>query len=318
MAARVASVLKVYQISLLEGEYRVLRVLILGGSGMLGHKLFQVCTERFDAYATVRGPARAYEYDGLFDSSRIIGNVAANDLDSILKATASVQPSVIVNCIGVVKQDAAAKDPLTSIFINSLLPHRLARVCSAAAARLIHLSTDCVFSGRRGNYAEDDPSDAEDPYGKTKYLGEVTGANCLTLRTSMIGRELHGSHGLLEWFLSQQGKSVRGFRRAIFSGFTTRALAEIIAWIISDHPELEGVYHVAAEPISKSDLLTLIKETGALNIQIEPDDTFHCDRSLNGARFCEATGFVPPAWSDMISQLFQDPTPYTEIRRSHC
>lgn len=296
----------------------MLRVLVLGGSGMLGHKLYQVCAERFDVYATLRQPAQAYERDGLFDPARIIGNVAANDFDSVLKATASVQPSVIVNCIGVVKQDAAAKDPFTSISLNSLFPHRLAQVCRAASARLIHLSTDCVFSGRKGHYAEDDSADAEDLYGKTKYLGEVGGASCLTLRTSMIGRELHGSHGLLEWFLSQQGKSVRGFRRALFSGFTTRALAEIIAWLISDHPELEGIWHVAAEPISKLDLLTLIKETGELNIQIEPDDTFHCDRSLNGARFGEATGFVPPAWSDMISQLFQDATPYTEIRRSHC
>lgn len=296
-----------------------MRALILGGSGMLGHKLWQVCAERFDAYVTFRQPAKAYAAGyGLFDPSRAVTNVSANDFDSVVRAVASVRPSVVINCIGVVKQDDAAKDPLSSISINALFPHRLAQVCRMANARLLHLSTDCVFSGRKGNYAEDDPSDAEDLYGKTKYLGEVSSAGCLTLRTSMIGRELRGSHGLMEWFLSQRGKTVRGFRRAIFSGFTTRALAETIAWIISDHPELEGVWHVTAEPINKFDLLTMIKEAGGLSVEIEPDETFVCDRSLNGARFREATGFVSPSWSGMISQLFRDDTPYTEIRRSHC
>jgi dTDP-4-dehydrorhamnose reductase len=213
-----------------------------------------------------------------------------------------------------VKQDSAALDPLTSISINALFPHRLAVICRAANARLIHLSTDCVFSGRKGNYVEEDSSDAEDIYGKTKYLGEVAGTGCLTLRTSMIGRELGGCHGLLEWFLSQQGKTVRGFRRAIFSGFTTRALSETIASIIADQPQLDGIWHLAAAPISKFELLTLIKEKGGLHVQIEPDDTFSCDRSLNGTRFRNATCFVAPTWSDMISELFKDTTPYTELR----
>lgn len=285
---------------------------------MLGHKLWQTLDGRLDAYATFRQSPSAYSHLNIFNLERAIGRVSAEDFDSVVRALARVRPRVVVNCVGIVKQDAAAKDPLTSISINSLFPHRLAAICRAANARLIHLSTDCVFSGRRGQYAEDDPADAEDLYGKSKNLGEVGGEGCLTIRTSMIGRELSGSQGLLEWFLSQQGKTVRGFRRAVFSGFTTQALSEIIARIIEEHGELEGVWHVAAEPISKFDLLTLIKETARLNIQIEPDDTFHCDRSLNGARFCQATGFVPPTWSDMISRLFQDDTPYAEIRGAHC
>ena len=170
----------------------------------------------------------------------------------------------------------------------------MAVICRAANARLIHLSTDCVFSGRKGNYVEEDPSDAEDIYGKTKYLGEVAGTGCLTLRTSMIGRELSGCHGLLEWFLSQQGKTIRGFRRAIFSGFTTRALSETIVSIIADHPQLDGIWHLAAEPISKFELLTLVKEKGGASGSIEPDDSFSCDRSLNGMRFRKATSFVVP------------------------
>ena len=283
---------------------------------MLGHKLWQTFAERFDTFVTFRQPPTGFAT--IFDSSRTVSGVSANDFDTVTRAVASVKPEVLVNCIGIVKQDSAAKDPLTSISINALFPHRLAQLCRATGARLIHLSTDCVFSGRGGNYQEDDSSDAEDLYGRTKLLGEVGSPGCLTLRTSMIGRELTGAHGLVEWFLSQQGKRVRGFRRAVFSGFTTPALAETIAWIIEEHPSLEGVWHVAAEPINKFDLLTLVKERAGLEIEIEPDDSFVCDRSLNGERFREATGFVPPKWSDMISQLFQDPTPYNEFRRSHC
>lgn len=295
-----------------------MRVLILGGSGMLGHKLWQNFSERFETFVTFRQPVNKYSGYGVFDETRAIGGVSATDLPAVTNAVNKVQPQVVVNCIGVVKQDAAAGDPVTSISINALFPHLLAKVCSEAKARLIHISTDCVFSGRQGNYSEDAVSDAEDLYGRTKYLGEVTTPGCLTLRTSMIGRELAGEHGLLEWLLSQNGKSIRGFRRAIFSGFTTLALAQIIAEIIEKHADLEGLFHVASEPISKFDLLTLIKQKGDLQVQIEPDETFICDRSLNGARFRSAANFVPPDWSDMVERIFKDHTPYEKIRRSHC
>lgn len=295
-----------------------MRVLILGGSGMLGHKLWQIFSERFDTFVTFRQPANYYAGYGIFDEARSIGGISAIDIPAVTNAVARVQPQVVVNCIGVVKQDAAASDPLTSISTNALFPHLLAKLCSAGKTRLIHISTDCVFSGREGNYPEDAVSDAEDLYGRTKYLGEVSGPGSLTLRTSMIGRELPGEHGLLEWLLSQQGKRIRGFRGAIFSGFTTLALAQIIAEIIEKHLDLEGIYNVASEPISKFDLLTLIKHKGDLQVEIEPDETFICDRSLNGERFRGAANFVPPDWSDMVGHIFDDRTPYEKIRRSHC
>lgn len=295
-----------------------MKVLILGGSGMLGHKLWQVCAERFDTYVTLRQSAEAYAEIGLFDLARVVGNVSVDDFDSVARAVAKVEPEVVVNCIGIVKQDAGAKNPISSISINALFPHRLGQVCKAAGARLIHLSTDCVFSGSKGNYAENDAPDAMDLYGRTKLLGELTDEGCLTLRTSMIGRELRGAHGLLEWFLNQEGKTVRGFKRAIFSGFTTRALAEIITRIIAGHGQLAGVWHVAAEPITKFDLLSQVKEVYELKINIEPDESFVCDRSLNGERFRQATGLISPTWSDMISALGQDLTPYEKIRRLHC
>jgi dTDP-4-dehydrorhamnose reductase len=284
---------------------------------MLGHKVWQIFAARFDTYLTFRDQPASYGPYNLFDLSRALGGVKAEDFESVVNALAVVRPNVVVNCIGVVKQDAAAKDPITSITINALFPHRLAQACSDMGARFIHVSTDCVFSGRKGHYSEDDPADAEDLYGRTKLIGEIGGENCLTIRTSMIGRELEGAHGLLEWFLSQEGKRVRGFNRAVFSGFTTNALAELLAEVISHHPALSGVYHVAAEPINKFDLLSLIKETYGLRVEIEPDESFVCDRSLNGTRFREATGFVALAWREMVQRLRDDPTPYHELRRVH-
>ena len=291
-----------------------MRVLILGGSGMLGHKLWQTLAPRFDAYVTFRGDVRAYARAGLFDPARSIDGVSAQDFDSVARAFAAARPEAVVNCVGIVKQDAAARDPLMSIEVNALFPHRLAQLARASGARLVHLSTDCVFSGRAGDYDERARPDAEDLYGRTKLLGEVACEGCLTIRTSMIGRELAGAHGLLEWFLSQAGGRVRGFRRAVFSGFTTRALAEIIAEVLTRRAGMSGVWHVSAEPINKFDLLSLVREAYGLRVEIEPDETFACDRSLDGSRFRAETGLRAPSWPEMIAAMRDDPTPYEEIR----
>jgi len=284
---------------------------------MLGHKLWQAFSGRFDTYVTLRRGFDAYARYELFSRTHTLNNVSAEDFDSIVRAFNAVHPSVAVNCIGIVKQAEAARDPLPSIAINALLPHRLAQLCRSEGTRLIHISTDCVFSGRKGDYVEGDLSDAEDLYGRTKFLGEVAGEGCMTIRTSLIGRELGTSYGLLEWFLSQEGKTVPGYRRAIFSGFTTKAFAEIMSWIITQRPEMHGVWHVASEPISKFELLSLVKQTYRLNIEIEADESVVVDRSLNGGRFREATGLVPPPWPDMIRQMCGDSTPYSALRRLH-
>ncbi|MDQ3652569.1 MAG: SDR family oxidoreductase [Acidobacteriota bacterium] len=284
---------------------------------MLGHKLWQTCAPRFETHATFRRALRFPICLGILDESRMLEGVFVEEFDTVAKAFAQVRPEVVVNSVGIVKQNAAANNPVASITVNSLFPHRLANLCRDSGARLIHLSTDCVFSGRTGNYREDDLTDAQDLYGRTKVLGEVDYENCLTLRTSMIGRELQSSHGLIEWFLAQRGKTVRGFKRAVFSGFTTAALADVIGDIIADHPQLRGTWHVAADSINKFDLLSLVKQTYELDVQIEPDETFICDRSLDDGRFRQATGFAPRPWLEMIRQMAQDTTPYEEIRRNH-
>lgn len=292
-----------------------MRVLILGGSGMLGHKLWQTFSKRFDTHVTFRQAPSFYTRYGLFEAARAVGHVSALDFDSVVRAFAAARPAAVVNCIGIVKQAAVAKDPHMSISVNALFPHRLAQLCRASGARLIHISTDCVFSGRKGDYAETDTPDADDLYGRTKFLGEVGDENCLTLRTSMIGRELAGSHGLVEWFLAQRGGRVRGFRRAVFSGFTTNALADVLAEIIAARPDLRGIWNIAAAPVNKFDLLTLVKQAYELDVEIEPDETFFCDRSLDGSRFREVAGIRAPSWPEMIGRMRADSTPYDEIRR---
>lgn len=294
-----------------------MRVLILGGFGMLGHKLWQTCAAQFDAYATVRGAVSDYERFEILDRRRLIGEVRAEDSEGVARSLAQVRPDVVVNCIGITKQHPLAKDLISSITVNSLFPHRVAQLACDYGARFIQVSTDCVFSGRQGNYAEDDLADPPDSYGVSKLLGEVRGENCMTIRTSMIGRELRSSRGLLEWFLAVRGESVPGFARAIFSGLTTQALSAVIVSVIVEHPQLTGLWNVAAAPISKFDLLTLVKQTYGLTIEIQRDESFVCDRSLNGERFQAATGIKIPSWTDMIAGLHADETPYDRLRSNN-
>lgn len=290
-------------------------MLIFGATGMFGHKLFQELADQFHVYGTVRSRESKRLLESLRVPAHVTDQVHAKDPASVVRVMDDTQPDAVINCIGVVKQRREAKDPLTSIAINALFPHRLAALCRSRGVRLIHLSTDCVFSGCKGDYRECDVADATDLYGRGKLLGETAGEGCLTIRTSIIGRELVASHGLIEWFLSQRGKTIRGFKRAIYSGFPTRTLSQIIGWILREHPNLHGIWHVASGPISKYDLLKLVKRAMKLDITIEPDESFTCDRSLNAQKFCDATGFAPPSWPDVIDAMCNDPTPYEELRK---
>ncbi len=270
---------------------------------MLGHQLLRRFKERHDVRVTLRLGRDAYEAYRLFEPGTAFYGIDARQMDALLQVIEKFRPEAVVNAIGIVKQRSEAKEVIPSLEINSLLPHRLVLVCRMIGARLVHLSTDCVFSGRKGNYCESDYSDADDLYGRTKFLGEVSESNCLTLRTSMIGPELSRKTGLLEWFLSQRGQTVKGFTKAIFSGYPTSELARIVERILVDVPTVHGVYHVAAWPISKYDLLTLIRDRLHLPIMIERDSSFECDRSLDATRFRRDTGYSPPTWEMMIDDM---------------
>lgn len=294
-----------------------MRVLILGGSGMLGHKVWQVLKNRFQVHVATREGWTRWGGIGLFEPDRFHGGLDAGDLDTLVRILGATRPEVVVNCVGIVKQVAAASDPVASLTVNALFPHRVAAACQMTGARLIQISTDCVFSGRKGGYTEGDTPDAEDLYGRTKLLGEVSGPRCLTLRTSIIGRELSRQSGLLEWFLANKGKKARGYTQAIFSGFTTQALGETLARIIGELPVLSGLYHVASEPISKHVLLTKIAKALDLGITVEPYADYQCDRSLDASRFQAEACWQPPSWDTMIQELTADPTPYDQWRTVH-
>lgn len=253
----------------------------------------------------VSGTVRSGEVRKFFPSriaKRIMEGVDVENPEILVKIIDSMRPDVVINCVGVTKHKSKAEKPLVSIPINALMPHRLARLCSLANARLIHVSTDCVFSGDKGSYTEEDFTDARDLYGKSKALGEVTYPNTITLRTSTIGPELETKYGLLEWFLSQK-RSCKGYNRAVFSGLPTVVFAEVIRDVVIPNSELSGLYNVAAQAINKYDLLELIAKVYGKQIEIELDDELELDRSLNSALFQAATGYVAPQWETLIKTM---------------
>lgn len=255
----------------------------------------------------VRGTARSLDgVPGAFADrfrDQVVTGVDVLDRPALRKVLADARPDVVVNAVGVIKQLPTVANTALTAEINGLLPHVLAQACDEIGARLVHPSTDCVFSGRRGAYDEDDVPDPVDFYGRSKLLGEVSAAPHLTLRTSIIGPELTGKASLVEWFLAQRGRSVRGFRRAIYSGLPTTELAELIADVIVEHPDLNGLWHVASEPIDKHHLLQLVAEAYDWTGEIVPDDTFVIDRSMRADRLREETGYAPPSWPELVKRM---------------
>lgn len=283
-----------------------MRLIILGGTGMLGHTLWERLSRRFpDTYTTIRKGIGDYEDDRLFESDRVVDHIDVMDLRMLEGALRVIRPDVILNCIGITKRREEPQNPIPSIILNAMLPHKLANLAADVNAKLIHFSTDCVFDGRKGRYSDDAPTNATDLYGRTKALGEITGNSVLTLRSSFIGKEIHEGTELLEWFLSQK-KTVRGFKNAIYTGLTTLELCRVIEKLLLDYPDATGLYNVSSEPINKFDLLRLIGEKMHQNVEIIPDESFHCDRSLDSKKFRRDFGYTPPTWTKMVEELSQE------------
>lgn len=281
---------------------------------MLGHKLVQVLSEKADVMTTVRGKLDRKKYFGLFENVEVVENIDVLDFDNVTNLVRKNRPDVVINSIGVIKQKPEVTDVVNTLEINSVFPHRVAKLCDEVGTRFLTLSTDCVFDGADGGYNEEDFPNAKDLYGKSKHLGEVISGNSVTLRSSIIGRELATSKSIVEWFLSNRGGTVKGFKKAIYSGFPTVVIAEIIADIIENKKDLKGLYNVSSEPINKFELLSLIKRKLNLDIEIEPFEDFDIDRSLDSSKFRNETGFVPENWEKMIEKMLDDPTPYDKWR----
>lgn len=287
-----------------------MKVLIFGGNGMLGHKLVQTLDDKFEVFAAIRGDFLTVKRFDIFEPRRLIGGVDVTNISTVENALASVMPDVVINAVGIIKHLPLAKDVIQTLTVNTLFPHHLSELSDQHGFRLITISTDCVFAGSKGNYSEDDSPDAHDLYGLSKQLGEISTGRSLTLRTSIIGRELSSAHSLVAWFISNRGGRVRGFVNAIYSGFPTVVFADIISSLIEEFPDLTGLYHVSSDPINKFALLGLVNARFGLGIEIDRFEDFHIDRSLDSSAFRKAIGFKPDTWPVMIDRMFMDSTPY--------
>ena len=282
-----------------------MKILVLGASGMLGNTVIRELSKdnNLDVFGTVRSK-NSFKYFSNEISKKLIHSINVENVDSLFQVINKIKPNLLINCIGLVKQLGASENPLQAIPINSLLPHRLAQISSLFGARLIQISTDCVFTGSRGNYLESDAADAQDLYGRSKCLGEVNYPNAITLRTSIIGHELDSSHSLLGWFLAQKDP-IKGYRKALFSGLPTIEVARIIRDHVIPNPHLTGLYHLSADPISKYDLLRLIATQYSKEVDIQPDDSVIIDRTLDSTRFRCATGYTPGTWTHLIKEMYK-------------
>ncbi|MDQ2914097.1 MAG: SDR family oxidoreductase [Chloroflexota bacterium] len=282
-----------------------MRILILGGAGMLGHRLWIELSREHEVWATIRSNRDDLPAIPGIDRSRLFDSVDVTSPDQLTRVIGDAHPELVINCVGLVKQRSAANDSLLAIEVNSMLPHRLANACLAAGSRLVHVSTDCVFSGRDGSYTEGSMPDAEDLYGRTKLLGEVAYPHTITLRTSIIGRELSTRQGLVEWFLAQKSR-VRGYKRSRFSGVTTHEFARVVSEYVVPRADLAGLYHLSSSPITKFELLEELGGAYRRDIEIAPESETVCDRTLDSTRFRTATGFAPRTWPEMVKEMASD------------
>ena len=283
------------------------RILILGASGMLGHMLVRVLSPHHHVVGTTSS-----QYDEKSHLARIlsVGNwvdhVDVRNLSTVEKTIRDTKADVVINCVGVIKQKMESSNIMDAILINSLIPHQLANICNQTQSRLIHFSTDCVFDGSPGIKKVNDVPNATDLYGTTKRLGEVDYAPALTLRTGFVGRQLSGFEGLFEWVRSQRGKTIDGYQNAIYSGFTAMALSRIIRQIIEEHEQLSGLHQVAGNHINKFELITKLNEYLDLDLTINRNIDFMCDRSMDGSEFTKLTDIAIPSWDDMLVEFAAD------------
>ena len=293
-----------------------MKIIVLGATGMLGHRLLSTLSEKHEVWGTMKS-VKPIKFDiPNVDKEKIIGNIDVKCFGDVEECISEIKPEVVINCISIIKQVKLAKNHQESIYINSLFPHILAQCCVDNKCKMITFSTDCVFDGQKGYYDEIDLPNCIDLYGKTKHLGEVDYLeNVITVRTSMIGRELVPKGSLLDWFLQQYGKSINGFTKSIFSGFPTYTIAKIVDKYLLDS-NMKGLYHIASKPISKYDLLMLIKDLYDIDIVIHVEDQTCIDRSLDPLRFSKATGYIAPLWSELIKDLKVDDDFYQNIRKT--
>ncbi|MDD2262036.1 MAG: SDR family oxidoreductase [Clostridia bacterium] len=282
------------------------RVLVLGVNGLIGHTMYRkLKQEGFEVFGTMRRAKIEFMQYDFLQADTIIDGLDVQEISNVSEVILQIQPSVVVNCIGITRRKDEISNSIQAIKINALLPHQIAKICQDMSIRMIHLSTDCVFSGDSGLYTEDSIPDASDMYGRTKAMGEVLdNPNCLTLRSSFLGTEISDRTELLEWLLSQKGRTIKGYTKAIYSGVSTVYLSSVITEILRHYPQLSGLYQIAPDtPISKYDLLCIAKNAFNIDVEIVGNDSFVSDKSLSGARLKKVMNYRVPSWHDMLQEL---------------
>lgn len=286
-----------------------MKILILGVSGMLGHKLFEIISKEseFDVYGTVIKESTTFDKFPKNLRSKIIFGVIADKPETFIKVINDIKPKIVINAIGIIKQNNSSKDTETMIKVNALFPHQLANACTEVGARMITIATDCVFDGQKGEaYLESDIPTCHDTYGMTKYLGEIYGDKHLTLRTSIIGHELETHLSLLDWFINEPSKTINGYTKAIFSGLTTLELSKFLLDKIFKDPSITGLWHLSVNPISKFDLLSIIAKEYNKEVEMIPSEKVIINRALNSDRLREKTGYIVKSWEQLIKEMHED------------
>jgi dTDP-4-dehydrorhamnose reductase len=292
-----------------------MRILILGGNGMIGHKMYQMISKvNEDTWVTLRNDLSTYIFSNIYNHEKVIDKIDLSDFNKLLHTLNEINPDIILNACGITIRRGVEKIKSNTILLNSVLPHFLNEWVSLNHKRLIHFSTDCVFSGKKGDYLDTDIKDAYDLYGSTKSLGEIVDSKyAITLRGSMIGRELENKTELFEWFMQQSNKNIKGFSEAIYSGITTIKMAEIVLILINYYPNLTGIYNISSKPISKFDLLKMCNEQFNINANIEMDNSYTSNKNLISDKIFNEIGIEKPNWIDLIRQLKDDCLIYTNL-----
>jgi dTDP-4-dehydrorhamnose reductase len=282
-----------------------MRILILGGNGMIGHKMYQLISKIYiDTWVTLRNNLSTYSFSQLYNSEKVVDNINLANFENLNYILFKIKPDIIINACGITIRRGIETLKSNSIILNSALPHFLNEWVTSNNKRLIHFSTDCVFTGSKGNYLDNDKKDAFDLYGLTKSMGEVIDSKyAITLRGSMIGNELENKTELFEWFLKQRNIIIKGFSKVIYSGITTTKMAEIVIKLIDQYPSLSGIYNISSKPISKFELLKLWNDYFDINANIEIDNIYTSNKNLISDNFYNIIRMEQPDWVELSSQL---------------
>lgn len=288
-----------------------MRIAVLGAGGMLGHKVYEVLRAEYpDTFAVFRKCPAHYSRLPLFDHQHMRGAFDARQFSKFDGYLRSLQPDLVINCIGLTTRKLGEQRESDILVVNSVLPHKLKEWCEANGASLIHFSTDCVFSGKSGPYSQSDLRDAKDLYGQSKALGEVEGVKCLTIRSSIIGLEIEGKTELLEWFLSQKGREVRGFSRVMYSGVTTLTMAQTVLKLLQANTPLSGIQQLASQPISKFDLLSLANEIFGNRCSIRSVETPESNKVLIPSDYFNKNDVHTPSWRQQLQAVADEVVKY--------